>query len=408
MMRKDQQILIPLFFALLAIFAQAAIAQTPLSSYGFLEVVDFEDKPVVKATVKSSDYLSQQTNQNGNIESGVQLKYAYFAFNTPSFSITKKGYYTFTDYFDIFKFLGEIGRNNKDKPLKIELLKIPENPTEKKVIGDEQLKREFFIAARTGDLATVHNLIKSGLNPNLTTSELRGVPAPQGVPIIIYAARSGNPETVREFLAAGVDLRKKDEPIRKILLTYLQAIPFQQKYPRTETEKAELIDIFEVGAKSLIKAGADIYATDDYQTTPLMIATENGYFQTVKLLLDKGVSINAKNFEGLNALMLLARNERKLKPRIEIAELLIDRGIKINEITDIGSYEKHNCKTALAFAVESGNMEMIKFLLDSKADVNLTCPGVPTLLEYVKKYTVSADKETTQKIIELLEKAGAK
>jgi len=41
-------------------------------------------------------------------------------------------------------------------------LKIPKNKDEKKALGDQQLKREFFSAVLKGDAPTVRKMLKSG------------------------------------------------------------------------------------------------------------------------------------------------------------------------------------------------------------------------------------------------------
>jgi ankyrin repeat protein len=96
--------------------------------------------------------------------------------------------------------------------------------------------------------------------------------------------------------------------------------------------------------KMLLEHGADPKLIADDGTTPLMVASGIGWVEgvthewsrdanveTVKMLLDLGVDVNARNAEGRTALMGAAH-----KGRNEIVQLLVDRGADLNA-HDIGS-----------------------------------------------------------------------
>jgi hypothetical protein len=160
---------ISIFVILLFLFFVVASAQQIPPSYGFLEVVDYKNKPVADASVRrlyrfnldessigQANFL-EKTNQKGLLEKGIRVDAGYY--NT-LFSIDKSGYHSFIDCFEMFKFLGYGWRNNKENPIKIELLKIPQTPAERKAIGKEQLKRELFLAIFKGDMALLSKSIK--------------------------------------------------------------------------------------------------------------------------------------------------------------------------------------------------------------------------------------------------------
>lgn len=385
-----------IFIIAFLIFASVVVAntQTLPPSYGFLEVVDYKNQPVIDAKViplNSNIYDQRQTNQKGQLENGFPRPYSKFAiFN---FSIEKDGYYPFYDYFGVFKFLGGGGRNNKDEPIQIELLKIPKSRAEKKAIGNEQQKREFFGAARKGDALAVRKFIKSGLSPNLTTSDLRGVPATKDIPIIIYAAKSGNGETVKAFLSAGVNVRKKAETINNILVVYLEAYPFRLNYyPDTEAENIEFLDAYENGAESLIKAGAKV------GSDALMIAVEKGYMRTLKKLISKGVALNAPDYIGRNALLTAIQSERT-----EIINFLLEKGANPNILyadTDSDNSYFSYCTSPLMSATERKNVSLVKLLLANRADPNLTCKNGKNALR-------NAIKNGNGEIFDLLITSGA-
>ena len=53
--------------------------------------------------------------------------------------------------------------------------------------------------------------------------------------------------------------------------------------------------------KLLIEKGININAQDDYGWTALMFAAKYGHLDTVKLLIAKGANVNTQNKEGQNS-----------------------------------------------------------------------------------------------------------
>lgn len=358
-------------------------------------MVDFENKPIANATIDSrgGGHGEFQTNEKGELENGFQIRNLH-AF-VPVFSIQKAGFYSFYDYFGVFDFLA-YGQDNRDKPVTIELLKIPQNSAEKKAIGNQQSKREFFEAARKGDASAVRKFLNSGLRPNLKTSDLRGVPVPIELPIIHYAAQSGDSETIKEFLKAGVNLRKKDDPTQQILITYLRANPFLRKYPETETERKNLINNFEDGAINLIEAGADLTATYYFNSVEntLTLAARQGYEKVVRAIAVK-VFPNKRKILSVGLIYSIGN------VKTDTIDLLLKNGANPNflEGTTDGSYGLE-CFSALMSAVKKANADAVKLLIADKADPNLACPGGKSALR------VALD-ENNFDIFDLLIKSGA-
>ena len=77
----------------------------------------------------------------------------------------------------------------------------------------------------------------------------------------------------------------------------------------------------------LLKKGANIEATDDFQT-PLHIACENGHLPIVQYLIEKGAKIDV--FDGFQQTPLHYASENNHN---SIAQYLIKKGAKI-EITN--------------------------------------------------------------------------
>lgn len=385
------------------------------TSYRFLEVVDFANQPIVDATVKvqiSCDGGDKKTNEAGRVE-----RFPIGGGDCGSlndFSISKDGYYPFRDiglfsapHNDVYRdqFVYSNFRN-LDK-YKIELLKIPQNKAEQKAIGNEEQKRELFWAVRDKDSAAVRKLLKSGISPNISTADLRGVwLAPENLPAIIYSAALGDIDTVGEFLQAGVNLRQKDSPASDILLYYLGANPrnyYIDYDTMTEKEKADLIK-FQDGVDLLINAGANLNATTQKGKTALIIASKNGDLRTVKTLLDKNLSVDQPDSAGMTALIYATNFNYLQNPQnLEIVERLLKKGANQNLLTP----DKYGgCTSALMNAAANSNSVLVKFLINNKADVNLTCADGRNALRAAipESYGGTQDKYN---ILETLIGAGA-
>lgn len=134
--------------------------------------------------------------------------------------------------------------------------------------------------------------------------------------------------------------------------------------------------------------------------TPLIIAVGNSYIDTAKILIENGADVNSVNFEGWSALSyavnngdieiakLLLTNKAKIKgalllaikspiaeSRIDMIKLLIDNKANINYADDDGF-------TPLNIAIESGDMELTKFLITNGANVNSLMQDGVSLIGY--------------------------
>lgn len=384
-------------------FSAFANAQGAVN-YGFLEVVNYEDKPVENAAVKveaSCDNGEFLTDQTGFLKKGFPIGFGDC--HTDGFSVSKKGYYPFTDYFGVTE------RISSNQTLKLELLKIPGNEQDRKAIGDEQRKREFFVAAQKGDLAAIRKLLKSGFSPNLTTSNLRGVPGYKDVPIILFAVASGNFAAINEFISAGVDVRK----VPNILIAYLDTDPYLRNHNGTE-DIIKGRKIFEDGFETLVEKGADINARGQNKgaagtdLTTLMIAADRGYPRTVKFLIDKGVSVNAKDDLARTALIHALMNP-DLKTQTAVIELLLQAGADPNVVAEDANprYDSY-CESPLMYAVLHGDTEIVRLLIKSKADVNLGCKKGGNALKIAQQQKRAGYSKNADEIVKILEAAGAK
>jgi ankyrin repeat protein len=96
---------------------------------------------------------------------------------------------------------------------------------------------------------------------------------------------------------------------------------------------------------------------DEADGTPLYLASEGGYINIVKLLLDRGADIDAKVDLWGTALTIAAVSNQE-----EVVRLLLERGADVN-------VENEFCSGALDAAAQYGHEEIAEMLYDAGADI---------------------------------------
>lgn len=134
----------------------------------------------------------------------------------------------------------------------------------------------------------------------------------------------------------------------------------------------------------LLNQGADINARDYFGSTALIIAAENGHSEIVKLLLDKGADVNAKDNFGTTSLMAASGNAGTAKMLVEkhpdgkvsisLSMAVVQSGTEAVELllkngADVNAKDRYG-GTALARAAYAGHTEAVRLLLRRNADVN--------------------------------------
>ncbi|KAK2599135.1 hypothetical protein QQS21_005396 [Conoideocrella luteorostrata] len=142
----------------------------------------------------------------------------------------------------------------------------------------------------------------------------------------------------------------------------------------------------EAMVKLLLESGADVKAKNENNWTPLSLAAVEGHKAIVKLLLEKGAEANGE-YNGGMPLSLAAAEGHKA-----IVKLLLEKGAEAN-----GEY---NGRTPLSFAAEEGHEAVVKLLLESGAKVEPKG-------KYDRTPLMSAAKEGHEEVIKLLLKRGA-
>lgn len=121
-------------------------------------------------------------------------------------------------------------------------------------------------------------------------------------------------------------------------------------------------------AMLLIERGANIEEVNDEGYTPLMEAAREGHEEMVALLLSQGANINAQTEETQETALTLACCGGFL----EVADYLIKHGADI----ELGA------STPLMEAAQEGHIELVRFLLENRANVHAQTQTGDTALAY--------------------------
>lgn len=146
----------------------------------------------------------------------------------------------------------------------------------------------------------------------------------------------------------------------------------------------------------LLNFGSDINSSLKNGKTPLHLAVDCGHVGNVEILLKYNPNVNSSctidNEEGHTALHFAAKGTKE-----EIVEMIINTGANINASTKSGM-------TPLHLAVENGILNNVKMLLKYKPDINCVCT-----LENEKGYSPLhfAAKGTNKEIVKFLLNSGA-
>jgi ankyrin repeat protein len=260
------------------------------------------------------------------------------------------------------------------------------NPNATLTTGESVL----MTAARTGDPATVKALVARGANVNVA----EGL---QGQTALMYAALENHAAAVTVLAESGADLNARSKPLTwpefKFntggMIYTLQPVGGWTALMYAARDGA--VD----AVRALAEAGAGLDLQDPDGTTPLILAIVNARFDTAVALLDKGANPNVADKMGMTPLYaavdmhtlapLMGRPAPPLRDSIdavEIARVLLRRGANPNAQLQRPIIGRHTAyqgdgslgegTTALVRAARSGDVAMMKVLLEGGADPRIT------------------------------------
>ena len=300
-----------------------------------------------------------------------------------------------------------------------------------------ELSGRFYRAIRNNDLASLKTLSKSS---DVNVKDDRGATP------LMYAAAFGNLEELQLLLDSGAEVKAKSafdataltwaagEPEKsRILMGYGADVKVQSKQGRTPLMMAARREGSANLISQMLTRGADPRAHDSVGVTALHLAAETGDAETIRLLIENGAEIDARDSLGgftpledaaasnhvESVRRLLERgadvNVATSPPRArlevgkvttlmraavfgtpEMIETLLEAGAKVNEKDVQG-----RTPLMLAVASETQDPEVVRLLLHAGAEVNAASATGETALDWAVKFG-------SPSVIDALRKAGAK
>jgi len=126
-------------------------------------------------------------------------------------------------------------------------------------------------------------------------------------------------------------------------------------------------------AQDALNSGANVNAVAPGQPgsnlsnmSALRQAAQNGHTEVIKLLLDKGATVDSTDSLGVTPLIIASQKGHK-----NVLELLVAKGANVNaHAAGLGDM------TALAMASQDGHLDCVQFLISKEADVNAKAAGL--------------------------------
>jgi ankyrin repeat protein len=259
-----------------------------------------------------------------------------------------------------------------------------------------ELNRELFQAVERHDVGSARRWLRKGANVESTTyndmTPLGVAASHDDFPMVqlllqkgarahtkdhsletplTHAAYGGYAEIVSLLLKQNPDVAEKNEALLEATgepaIVVVENPPGTNPADQTASGRQAMSEMERAWVKTvklLLDSGADIEARDKYRGPPLVNAA--GYAQTdvVRYLLDRGANLNARDKGGSTALISASCEcaVATMNDAYEVVEVLLDKGSDVNAHSNDGT-------TALMNAAGGfGGSAIVKLLLERGAD----------------------------------------
>jgi ankyrin repeat protein len=237
---------------------------------------------------------------------------------------------------------------------------------------------DFYNAIRANDLPRLAAMVREGGDVN--TKDRHGETP------LMYAATVGSPEAMEFLIRNGADVNTASEfgataliwsatDLAKVrlLIPHGANVNMATRRGRSALLVAAMSDHSADIARLLLQSGGDAQAKDFLKTTTVRAAAFGNDTETLRMMIDAGVDVNAADLPGITPLMMAAGWNSNL-PAVK---LLLLKGAKVNAVSApvMGLPSKNGPSefgllTALLMAAPFGPPELIRTLLAAGADVN--------------------------------------
>jgi len=206
---------------------------------------------------------------------------------------------------------------------------------------------DYFAAIQAGDVKRLRELYYTG-KADLNKRDGRNLTG------LMIAADAGNAEVVEALLALGAH--------------HFEADPMTALHWACRKGHVKAADV-------LLRRGASPNVGNEWGG-PLQTAAEQGYTELVRKLLAFGANPNIRNKNGITPLM-----DATVSAVPEIASLLVCYGADVNA----AEYGKYHKRTALMWAAEKGQLEIVRILLFAKPDLQKKTTDGKTAMDLAKE-----------------------
>lgn len=199
---------------------------------------------------------------------------------------------------------------------------------------DNRGRSALYFAVSEGKKEVVDYLLGEGANPNSKRDD--------GDSALMAAARKADMETVTKLIEAKADISQADNFGRNPLMMAAQG------------GSKEMVDM-------MLKKGADLNSIDKYESSPLIFAMRYGHMDLAKYLLGKGAKVWKPKPVKYSKKPIVLKIEDKVQPGMDkVIEDLDKKEVKLRQ------------KTELFYAIEKGDLELVKLLVAKGAPVLVT------------------------------------
>jgi ankyrin repeat protein len=231
-------------------------------------------------------------------------------------------------------------------------------------IRDQNGSTPLRVIVQNGDPAVIKLLLDKGANVEAKDQN--------GETALMEAARLGRSDVTQMLLERTADKEAKNRALLAAIDPAPVVIRISEPQPGVKPAAAappsQISDLpYDTThtIKLLLEKGADIEARDEQGKTPLIRAATYGQAGIARLLLDKGARIEARDPDGATALISAACGgcvSIDMGDTFDCVQLLIDQGANVGAKTKGGG-------TALMVAASFGQTRILKLLLAKGANV---------------------------------------